>query len=79
MKTLEYQIELAATKRVGKKYIGKTAQSNLLTEIGPRGNKMISPAKIITDYEVVDMFGEPTLMLTIDGESVLESTVFNVN
>jgi nucleoside recognition membrane protein YjiH len=78
MKTQEYQIELAAAKRVGEKYIGKTAQSNLLTMIGSKGQKVFEPAQKITGYEVVDMFGEPTLILIIGGESVLESTVFNV-
>lgn len=79
MKSQEYQIELNATKRAGESYIGKTAQSNLLTMIGSNGQKVYEPAQKITGYEVVDMFGEPTLMLIIGGESVLESTVFNVN
>lgn len=79
MKTLEYQIELAATKRVGESYIGKTAQSKILTMIGNNGQRVFEPAQKITGYEVVEMFGEPTLMLIIGGESVLESTVFNIN
>lgn len=78
MKTQDYQAELKATHKSGQNYIGKSAQSNILTEISATGHKIISALQPITGYELVDMFGEPTLMVIIGGEGILESTIFNI-
>ena len=58
---------------------GQYAQSRVLTEIGNDGNRKFQKAQKITGYEIIETYGEPTLMLIIDGNSVLESTLFNIN
>ncbi len=62
---------------VGKSYIGQFCQSNILTEIGDKGQKKISSAQKITGYEIVTSCGEPELMLCVGGDMVYESTCFN--
>lgn len=72
--TTQYKAEEA----LGKRLIGRKAQSTILTEISINGNKMYQPQQIITGYEIVECFMEPTLMVIIGGESVFESTLFNI-
>lgn len=64
---------------LGKSLIGKKAQSKLLTELTASGRQILSPAKVITAYEIVQSFMEPTLMVTIDGETIFEETLINIH
>lgn len=63
----------------GQSLIGKTAQSNLLTEIGINGEKSICQPQVITGYEIVTEFQEDALMVHIGGETVYEETLFNIS
>lgn len=63
---------------LGSQYVGMFAQSRLLTEISRNGNKQFQKPQKITGYEIVETFGEPTLMVIIGGNSVYEKTLFNI-
>lgn len=63
----------------GKSLIGKTAQSKLLTEISPKGNRVLQSPQEITGFEVVTCFQESELMVCIGGELVYESTLINIS
>lgn len=75
----EYDFQKYELSAYGQGLVGRTAQSRILTEIGSKGGKVISPAQKITGYEVVEVFQEPVLMVTIGGESVYEDTLFNIS
>lgn len=64
---------------LGKSLIGKKAQSRLLTMINDKGQKVMEPAQLITNYEIVYEFLEPVLMVIIGGESVYEDTLINIH
>ena len=70
--------ELERLNYIGSRLIGKTAQSSLLTELDKNGKKLVSAPQGITAYEIVEVFQEPTLMVTLGGESVFEDTLFNI-
>lgn len=65
--------------KYGQYLIGKTAQSRLLTELSNSGKKVICAPQLITGYEIVESFQEPSVMVIIGGESVMEETLFNIN
>jgi len=71
--------EALAAERYGQFLTGKMAQSRLLTEIDGNGNVMYSAPQKITGYEIVESFLEPTVMVTIGGESVFADTLFNIS
>lgn len=50
-----------------------------LTYVSWLTRKVLSPAQIITGYEIVLSNMEPTLMVTIDGETIFEDTLININ
>lgn len=62
----------------GKAYIGKTAQSRLLKELGANGKAYIAPPAKITGYEIVETFCEATVMVFIGGESIFADTLINI-
>jgi hypothetical protein len=65
----------------GKSLVGKSAQSRLVKELSPCGQKsFIAPRAKIVGYEIVESFMEPTLMVTLStGETVFEDTLFNIS
>lgn len=64
----------------GQSLIGKSAQSTILTMISNDGQRAIpEPSKKITSYEIVETFQEPTLMVSVGGDMVFESTLFNIH
>lgn len=67
-----------AAVKLGESLIGKTAQSRLLTEISANGNKILSAPQKITSYEIVEEFMQPSVMVTIGGESIFEDLLFNI-
>ena len=71
------QSQIENLNKVGQSLIGKTCQSRILTEISGRGRKVISAPQKVTEYEIVTICEEPALMITVGGDSVLESTCFN--
>lgn len=72
--TFEYR----QAESYGKHLVGKKAQSTILTEISHSGKKVHQAPQEITGFEIVEMFMEPTLMVTLGGESVFESSLFNI-
>lgn len=69
----------AEANKIGAAYVGKMAQSTLLTMISECGqNSIPEPAQKITAFEVVPYFGQYALMLSVGGTLVYESTCFNI-
>jgi hypothetical protein len=66
--------QLERLHKEGKCFVGKFAQSTVLTMISSNGGKVLEPAQTITGYEIIEEFQEPVLMLVIDGNSVYADT-----
>ena len=77
MKT-HYYSEVEKLTNYGRSLIGKIAQSRLFKEIDERGYEILQPPQKITAFGIIDWMGEPTLMVTLGGESVFEDTVINI-
>jgi len=77
MKT-HYYSEVERLTNYGRNLIGKMAQSRLLKEISIGGYEILQSPQKITEFEIIDWMGEPTLMITIGGESVFEDTLINI-
>jgi hypothetical protein len=72
-------LEFRELKNYGSRLIGKTAQSTLLTCIADNGHKIDHGPQLISGYEIIEQFMKPELMVIIGGESVLESTLYNIS
>lgn len=66
-------------QRLGNSLIGKKAQSRLLTEISNDGRQVLRQPMLITGFEIVESFAEPTVIVTIDGEGVFEDVLINIH
>lgn len=84
MEELKNHPEFKSLEAYGKQLIGRTAQSTLLTQISQNGqNKVMEPPMKILSYEIVEVCGEPTLMVELDTDfngvqSVYEETLRNI-
>jgi len=76
MNTLSTQYKAALTE--GQSYIGKYAQSRLLTELDGNGRKVLCAPQKITSFEIVEEFMQPVVMVTIGGESVYSDLLINI-
>lgn len=63
----------------GQQYVGKYAKSRLLTELTGNGRQILQAAQKITGYEIVETFGEATVMVFIGGESIFADTLINIH
>lgn len=70
--------EVEDLKKYGQSLIGKVAQSRLLKMFNDHGRSILEPAAQITAFEIVSWCGEPKLMVTLDGQSVFEETLVNI-
>ena len=64
--------------KLGESLVGKTAQSRLLTELTETGKQVLCAPQLITGYEIVENFKEPTVMAIIGGESIYEDLLINI-
>ena len=71
--------ELQSLHARGQAYIGKMAQSTVLTMITNSGGCTMEPAQKITGYTIQDVFMEPVIMVAIDGCEVFEYTLRNIH
>lgn len=65
--------------KLGESLVGKSAQSNLLTQLTATGNQALCASQRISAYEIVEVGVEPTVMAIIGGESVFEEYLINIH
>lgn len=76
----ELKQEYRSLEKRGKYLVGKMTQSTLLTKISDCGqNTIMEDSQEITAYEIQASFMEPTLLLEINGNFVLDSSLRNEN
>lgn len=74
-----YKQQAEELKKYGQSLIGKTAQSRLLTELTATGKQKLCAPQLITGFEIVEVFQEPTLMVSFDGITIFEDLIININ